>query len=67
MDLAKKQINLLTKMEISYIIITGGTTEVNDFNLVVDEVFGKEMKSYKVKERGWLSRSSDDHADDSDV
>ena len=52
LDLAKKQINLLTKMEISYIIITGGTTEVNDFNLVVDEVFGREMKSYKVKEIG---------------
>lgn len=52
LELVKKQINLLTKMEISYIIITGGTTEVNDFNLVVDEVFGREMKSYKVKEIG---------------
>ena len=52
LELVKKQINLLTKIEISYIIITGGTTEVNDFNLVVDEVFGKEMKSYKVKEIG---------------
>ena len=52
LELVKKQINLLTKMEISYIIITGGTTEVNDFNLVVDEVVGKEMKCYKVKEIG---------------
>ena len=52
LELAKKQINLLTKLEISYIIITGGTTELNDFNLVVDEVFGKEMESYKVKEIG---------------
>ena len=52
LELVKKQINLLTKMEISYIIITGGTTEANDFNLVVDEVFGREMKSYKVKEIG---------------
>lgn len=50
--LAKKQINLLTKMEISYIIITGGTSWINDFNLVVDEVFGKEMKNYRVKEIG---------------
>ena len=52
LDLSKKQINLLTKMEISYIIITGGTTEVNDFNLVVEEVFGHEMKTYKVSELG---------------
>ena len=52
LELSKKQINLLTKMEISYIIITGGVTELNDFNLVVDEVFGKEMEVYKVKEIG---------------
>ena len=52
LDLSRKQINLLTKMEISSIIITGGTTEINDFNLVVDEIFAKEMKSYKVREMG---------------
>lgn len=52
LDLSKKQINLLTKMEISYIIFTGGTTELNDFNLVVDEIFGKEMEVYKVHEIG---------------
>lgn len=52
LELAKKQINLLTKLEISYIIITGGVTEANDFNLVVDEVFGREMEMYKVKEIG---------------
>ncbi len=52
LELSKKQINLLTKLEISYIIITGGATEANDFNLVVDEVFGKEMEVYKVKEIG---------------
>ena len=34
LNLSRKQINLLTKMEISSIIITGGTTELNDFNLV---------------------------------
>lgn len=52
LELAKKQINLLTKLEISYIIFTGGTTELNDFNLVVDEVFGREMEIYKVREIG---------------
>ena len=52
MNLSKKQINILTKLEISYIIITGGTTELTDFNLVADEVFGKELEVYKVKEIG---------------
>jgi cell division ATPase FtsA len=52
LDLSKKQINLLTKKEISYIIITGGTTEANDFDLVVEEVFGKDASICKVKEIG---------------
>ncbi len=51
LELAKKQINLLTKLEISYIIITGGSTEGNDFNVVAEEVFG-EVKTYKVSEIG---------------
>lgn len=50
--LAKKQINLLTKMEISYTIVTGGCSQINDFNLVMDEVFGSDMKTYKVSEIG---------------
>lgn len=50
--LAKKQINLLTKMEISYTIITGGSSQINDFNLIVDEVFGREMEIYRVKDIG---------------
>ena len=52
LELSKKQINLLTKLEISYIIITGGSTEENDFNLVVEEVFGSEIKAFKVREIG---------------
>ena len=52
LDLSKKQINILTKLEISNIIITGGTTELNDFNLVADEVFGRELEVYKTKEIG---------------
>ena len=51
LELAKKQINLLTKLEISYIIITGGSTEGNDFNLVAEEIFG-DIKTYKVSEIG---------------
>ena len=52
LELAKKQINLLTKLEISYIMFTGGTTELNDFDLVVDEIFGREMERYRVKDIG---------------
>ncbi len=39
-NLAKKQINLLTKKEISYIILTGGVTESVDFDILVEELLG---------------------------
>ena len=52
LELAKKQINILTKLEISYIIVTGGSSEANDFSLVVEEVFGENVGIYKVKEIG---------------
>lgn len=41
LELSKKQMNLLTKREIEYIIITGGTTEMQDFNILCDKVFTK--------------------------
>lgn len=41
LELSKKQINLLTKREIEYIIITGGTSEMGDFNNLLDKVFTK--------------------------
>ncbi len=40
LNLAKKQINLLTKKEISYIIITGGLAEIQDFDILVEEIIG---------------------------
>ena len=52
LELAKKQINILTKLEISYIIVTGGSSEANDFSLVIEEVFGENVGIYKVKEIG---------------
>lgn len=39
LNLVKKQINLLTKKQISYIIITGGTTETSEFKSLVDQIF----------------------------
>lgn len=41
LKLAKKQMNLLTKREIDYIIVTGGTSEMGDFNILADKVFTK--------------------------
>ena len=39
-NLVKKQINLLTKKEISYIILTGGVVETQDFDILLEELFG---------------------------
>ena len=41
LELSKKQMNLLTRREIEYIIITGGTSEIQDFNILCDKVFTK--------------------------
>ena len=41
LKIIKKEINLLTKKEIHYIIFTGGVTESADFNLVMEDVFLK--------------------------
>ena len=57
LELSKKQINLLTKEEISYIIVTGGLTEIDGFNLVFKEVFGKDMVVSKVSELGVRNNS----------
>ncbi len=42
LNLAKKQTNVLTKREISYIIVTGSLSELRDFNLALENVFGKK-------------------------
>ncbi len=51
LNLAKKQINLLTKKEISYIIVTGGVTETAEFKNMLDYVF-KNAYIGEVKEIG---------------
>lgn len=52
LELSKNQINLLTKKDISYIIITGGTTEMEGFSKVYKEIFGKNVEVSKVEELG---------------
>lgn len=52
MNLIKKQINLLTKKEISYIIVTGGITELQDFDILLEEHFGNKGYIGNVDEIG---------------
>ena len=52
LNLTKKQINLLTKKEISYIIFTGGLTETKDFSLILEEIYGKNVTLGRVNEIG---------------
>jgi len=42
LEVAKKEINDLTNSEISYIIITGGITEIIGFKVLANEVFGNK-------------------------
>lgn len=44
LSMAKKQINTLTKRQISYIICTGGMANIGDFDLNVLEIFGKNAR-----------------------
>lgn len=44
--LAQKQILLLTKQNISYIVITGGLTEIRTFKNLVYEILGKDVIIY---------------------
>jgi cell division protein FtsA len=52
LELAKKQINLLTNKEIKHIVITGGVTEASGFDLTFMEVFGKDREVSKIYELG---------------
>jgi cell division protein FtsA len=44
LKLSKKSINHLTKKEISYIIITGGLTEIKDFSIELSSIYGENVK-----------------------
>ena len=48
LNMAKNEINYLTKKEISYIIITGGLTEFKGFSLGVESVFGTKASVGKL-------------------
>lgn len=52
LNLAKKQIRLLSNTEISYIILTGGLTEIKSFKNLAYEIFGKDVIIYTVTTLG---------------
>ncbi|MGM9835022.1 MAG: cell division protein FtsA [Bacilli bacterium] len=52
LNLIKREINLLTKKEISYIIFTGALTEMKDFSLILEEIYGKNVTLGRVNEIG---------------
>ena len=52
LNLAKKQIRMLTSHEINYIVITGGLTEIKSFKNLAYEIFGKDVIIYTVTTLG---------------
>ena len=52
LKLAKKQINILTNREISYIIITGGISELAGFEYVVENVFDRRCSTLDISTMG---------------
>ena len=51
-NLVKKQINLLTKKEIRYIIVTGGISEIAYLNRLLENLFGDIVKVGNITEIG---------------
>lgn len=49
---AKNQINLLTNREISYIIITGGISELAGFEYVVENIFDRRCSTLNISTMG---------------
>ena len=49
LNLAKKEINILTSKRIDYIIITGGTSNMTDIEYVANDVFGKDVSIGNIK------------------
>ena len=52
LDYAKKQMLLLTKKDIQYIVLTGGMTEIKSFKNLVYEILGKDVIIYVMDEIG---------------
>lgn len=42
--LARKEINVLTNREVDYILITGGTSSMNNFSIIAEDVLGQKVR-----------------------
>jgi len=49
LNLAKKEINILTSKQIDYIIITGGTSNITDVQYILNDVFGRNANVGNLK------------------
>lgn len=49
LNLAKKEINILTSKQIDYIIITGGTSNMADIDLILGDVLGRDANVGSIK------------------
>lgn len=49
LNLAKKEINILTSKQIDYIIITGGTSNMADIDMVIGDVLGRDANVGSIK------------------
>lgn len=49
LNLAKKEINVLTSKRIDYIIITGGTSNIADIEYIANDCFGKNVSIGNIK------------------
>ena len=52
LQLAKKQVLLLTNQNVDYVVLTGGLTEIKSFKNLVYEIFGKDVIIYTVNTLG---------------
>ncbi len=52
LNLAKKEINILTNKDLEFIIVTGGTSNLEDFQFILDDVFSKQASVGKIKLMG---------------
>lgn len=46
---ARKEINMLTKHDVDYILITGGTSNMTNFDIIAKEVLGNDTKIGEIK------------------
>ena len=52
LEYARKQVELLTKKQVEYIVITGGLTEIKSFKNLVYEILGKDVIIYLMDDIG---------------